>query len=238
MKLTSRCGEAAVAGLNEALWAKAAGVRLLRTARERLLRTARVRADTTVIAANVAYPTGAGLLAKAVGKLVRAARRVKAAGGAAKTGPGRVDERCWLRAGGVGPGHGSADPGRGAAEHAAAAKGGPVAQAWPRGPRCPDADTRGPPPRAPPIAVRPLFQGHEHPPVQACFHCRGDGHRRVVGHALPAAADGARDRQRRLHRRVLCPLGGPGRAAAQAEDRRRVGPGRSRIGSPAAGSSG
>ena len=41
-----------------------------------------------------------------------------------------------------------------------------------------------------------------------------------------------------LYRRVLCPLGGPGRAAAQAEDRRRVGPGRSRIGSPAAGSSG
>ena len=32
-------------------------------------------------------------------------------------GPGRVDERCWLRAGGVGPGHGSADPGRGATEH-------------------------------------------------------------------------------------------------------------------------
>ena len=40
MKLTRRCGEAAVAGLNEALWAKAAG--------QKLLRTARVRADTTV----------------------------------------------------------------------------------------------------------------------------------------------------------------------------------------------
>ena len=66
-----------MAGLNEALWAKAAGAKLLRTAR--------VRADTTVIAANVAYPTDAGLLAKAVGKLVRAARRVKAAGGAAGT---------------------------------------------------------------------------------------------------------------------------------------------------------
>src|SRR6201997_2163686 len=71
MKLTSRCGEAAVAGLNEALLAKAAG--------QKLLRTARVRADTTVIAANVAYPTDAGLLAKAVGKLVRAARRGEAA---------------------------------------------------------------------------------------------------------------------------------------------------------------
>jgi IS5 family transposase len=77
MKLTTRCGEDAVAGLNEALWAKAAG--------SRLLRTARVRADTTVICANVAYPTDSGLLARAVGKLVRTARRVQAAGGAAGT---------------------------------------------------------------------------------------------------------------------------------------------------------
>jgi transposase, IS5 family len=44
MKLTTRCGEATVAGLNEALWAKAAG--------DKLLRTARVRADITVICAN------------------------------------------------------------------------------------------------------------------------------------------------------------------------------------------
>jgi transposase, IS5 family len=77
MKLTTRCGEDAVAGLNEALWAKAAG--------DKLLRTARVRADTTVISANVAYPTDTGLLAKAVGKLVRTARRVQAAGGAPGT---------------------------------------------------------------------------------------------------------------------------------------------------------
>jgi transposase, IS5 family len=77
MKLTSRCGEEAVAGLNEALWAKAA--------QGKLLRTARVRADTTVIPANVAYPTDSGLLAKAVGKLVRTARRVQAAGGAPDT---------------------------------------------------------------------------------------------------------------------------------------------------------
>ena len=63
MKLTSRCGQDAVAGLNEALWAKAAG--------NKLLRTARVRADTTVIPANVAYPTDSGLAAKAVGKLVQ-----------------------------------------------------------------------------------------------------------------------------------------------------------------------
>jgi transposase, IS5 family len=45
MKLTRRCGEAAVAGLNEALWAKAAG--------QKLLRTTRVRADTTVICAKL-----------------------------------------------------------------------------------------------------------------------------------------------------------------------------------------
>jgi len=77
MKLTTRCGEGAVAGLNEALWAKAAG--------DKLLRTARVRADTTVICANVAYPADSGLLAKAVGKLVRTARRVQAAGGAPAT---------------------------------------------------------------------------------------------------------------------------------------------------------
>jgi IS5 family transposase len=83
MKLTRRCGEAAVAGLNEALWAKAAG--------QKLPRTARVRADTTVIGANVAYPTDSGLLAKAVGKLVRAARRVQAAGGA--TGTVMTDRR-------------------------------------------------------------------------------------------------------------------------------------------------
>jgi IS5 family transposase len=65
MKLTTRCGEAAVAGLNEAL--------LARAAERKLLRTAGVRADTTVIPANVAYPTDSGLLARAVGKLVRTA---------------------------------------------------------------------------------------------------------------------------------------------------------------------
>ena len=52
MKLTTRCGGSAVAGLNEVLWARAA--------QQKLLRTAVVRADTTVICANVAYPTDAG----------------------------------------------------------------------------------------------------------------------------------------------------------------------------------
>jgi transposase, IS5 family len=83
MKLTKRCGEDAVAALNEALWAKAA--------QAKLLRTARVRADTTVIPADVAYPTDSGLLAKAVGKLVRTVARVQAAGGA--TGTVMTDRR-------------------------------------------------------------------------------------------------------------------------------------------------
>ena len=41
--------------------------------------------------------------------------------------------------------------------------------------------------------IAPVFR-YTDTPVQACFHCRGDGHRRAVGHAPPAAADGARDR--------------------------------------------
>jgi IS5 family transposase len=77
MKITTRCGEAAVTGLNEALLAKAV--------QAKVLRTHRVRADTTVIPANVAYPTDSGLLAKAVGKMARTVRRVKAAGGATRT---------------------------------------------------------------------------------------------------------------------------------------------------------
>ena len=59
--------------------------------------------------------------------------------------------------------------------------------------------------------------------------------RGAVGPAPPAAADSARDRQRNLQHRDLCPGGGPGRAAAQAEDRRRPGPVRRRIASPAPG---
>jgi IS5 family transposase len=82
MKITTRCGEAAVAGLNETLWVKAAEARVLRTNR--------VRADTTVIPADVAYPTDSGLLAKAVGKLARTVRRVHEAGGASRT---RVRDR-------------------------------------------------------------------------------------------------------------------------------------------------
>lgn len=77
MKITSRCGDVAVAGLNEALLAKAAA--------GKLLRTDRVRADTTVVEADVGYPTDSGLLAKAVGAMARTVARIKAAGGATRT---------------------------------------------------------------------------------------------------------------------------------------------------------
>ena len=82
MKLTTRCGSAAVDGLNEALLAKAAEAKLLRTHR--------IRVDTTVVAANVAYPTDSGLLAKAVRRIGATAKRIQAAGGAVRT---RVRDR-------------------------------------------------------------------------------------------------------------------------------------------------
>jgi transposase, IS5 family len=77
MKITTRCGDGAVAGLNQALLAKAAAAKLLRIDK--------VRADTTVVEADVAYPTDSGLLAKAVGKIARTVERVKATGGATRT---------------------------------------------------------------------------------------------------------------------------------------------------------
>lgn len=77
MKLTTRCGSAAVEGLNEALLAKAAEAKLLRTNR--------VRVDTTVVPSNVAYPTDSGLLAKAITRIAATTRRIHAAGGAVRT---------------------------------------------------------------------------------------------------------------------------------------------------------
>jgi transposase, IS5 family len=80
MKITTRCGEGAVGGLNETLLAKAAGVKLRRTHK--------VRADTTVAPADVDYPTDSGLLAKAVATMGRTVRRVQGAGRATRTGIG------------------------------------------------------------------------------------------------------------------------------------------------------
>src|ERR671919_568755 len=82
VKLTGRLGEQTVRALNEAL---------LHTAAEhKLLRTHRVRVDTTVVGANVAYPTDAGLLTRAIGKLAATIGRIQAAGVATRT---RVRDR-------------------------------------------------------------------------------------------------------------------------------------------------
>jgi len=77
MKLTTRCGTAAIDGLNEALLAKAVEAKVLRTNR--------LRADTTVVPANVAYPTDSGLLAKAINRIAVTGHRIQAAGGAVRT---------------------------------------------------------------------------------------------------------------------------------------------------------
>ena len=77
MKITSRCGERAVAGLNDALLAKAA--------ENQVIKTDKVRADTTVVEADVCYPTDSGLLAKGVAKLARLSAKLKAAGLATRT---------------------------------------------------------------------------------------------------------------------------------------------------------
>jgi IS5 family transposase len=52
-----------------------------------------VRADTTVVEAQVAYPTDSRLLAKAVGTIARTMERIKAAGGA----PGHGHETAACR---------------------------------------------------------------------------------------------------------------------------------------------
>ena len=61
-KIAKRCGPEAIAGLNEALLAKAAAAKVLRTDR--------LRADTTVVPADVRYPTDSGLMARGVVRLV------------------------------------------------------------------------------------------------------------------------------------------------------------------------
>lgn len=78
MKITKRCGEEAVAQLNEALLRKADVARIVKLDK--------VRADTTVVPANVAYPTDSGLLAKGVAKLARSVAALKALGLASRTG--------------------------------------------------------------------------------------------------------------------------------------------------------
>ncbi|MGH8918334.1 MAG: transposase, partial [Actinomycetes bacterium] len=77
LKITDRCGPGLVEALNEALLAKAA--------EGKLVRLDRVRADTTVVEANVTYPTDSGLLAKGVAALTRLVMVVKVAGLARQT---------------------------------------------------------------------------------------------------------------------------------------------------------
>lgn len=77
LKITSRCGIRAIEGLNEAL--------LVKAAEEKLVRLDRVRADITVVEANVSYPTDSGLLSKAVIALAGLVMVLKAAGLARRT---------------------------------------------------------------------------------------------------------------------------------------------------------
>ena len=77
MKITTRCGETAINGLNEAL--------LARAVEAKVLKTNRVRADTTVIEANVAYPSDSSLLAKGVAKMAAGAKKLKTMGLATRT---------------------------------------------------------------------------------------------------------------------------------------------------------
>jgi len=76
-KITTRCGEDAVLRLNDSLLARADAAKLVKTGK--------VRADTTVVSANVEYPTDSGLLARAVTLVGKLVKRIKGAGGATRT---------------------------------------------------------------------------------------------------------------------------------------------------------
>ena len=77
MKITSRCGPETVEALNETLLAKAAEAKVVKLDK--------VRADTTVVEANVAYPTDSGLLARGVARMAALTRKLKGLGLAART---------------------------------------------------------------------------------------------------------------------------------------------------------
>ena len=77
MKITTRCGTRAIDGLNEALVARAVDAKVLKTNK--------LRADATVVAANVAYPTDSGLMAKGVAKMAKAIKALQAKGLASGT---------------------------------------------------------------------------------------------------------------------------------------------------------
>jgi IS5 family transposase len=77
MKITTRCGSATVEELNETLVEKAKAAHVLKMDK--------VRADTTVVPANVAYPTDSGLLAKGVAKVTKTVRALQTLGLARRT---------------------------------------------------------------------------------------------------------------------------------------------------------
>jgi IS5 family transposase len=77
MKITTRCGTSAIDALNEALLAKAVAAKVLKMNK--------VRADTTVVPANVAYPTDSGLLARGVAKMAKGIKKLQGAGLATRT---------------------------------------------------------------------------------------------------------------------------------------------------------
>jgi IS5 family transposase len=72
MKITTRCGERAVRHLNEAL--------LMKADANKVVKLDKVRADTTVVEANVCYPSDAGLLGKGVARVSKLVAKLKAAG--------------------------------------------------------------------------------------------------------------------------------------------------------------
>lgn len=76
-KLTKRCGADVIAQLNAALLAKAVAAKVVKTDK--------VRADTTVVPANVSYPTDSGLLVRAIRLIVALVARIHAAGAASRT---------------------------------------------------------------------------------------------------------------------------------------------------------
>jgi transposase, IS5 family len=76
-KTAKRCGPGAVEALNRALLEKAAN--------NKVLKTGRLRADTTVVAADVGYPTDSGLLARGVVRLGGLAAKLHGLGLATRT---------------------------------------------------------------------------------------------------------------------------------------------------------
>jgi IS5 family transposase len=76
-KLTTRCGPETVKQLNQTLLAKGYAAKVIRTNK--------VRVDTTVVPANVTYPTDAGLLADAISRIAILVARIHATGAAPRT---------------------------------------------------------------------------------------------------------------------------------------------------------